>query len=324
MTSLVSDPRHVAFVEKYRPNTVESCILPERFKKIFQAYVIDGKIDSNILISGTAGVGKTTILKALFNQLNIDFLEINASLDRNIDTVRTEIQNFASTVSLMSEGHRKMVLIDEIDGMSEMAQKSLRNFMEAYAANCGFVATCNYKSKVIEPLQSRFGQAIEFNFTKKELADLGMKFAKRVYAILEEESIPYQKEAVMAIIAKCYPDFRKTLNTLQAYSKTGQIDSGILVDFGEERFKDLIKLLREGPKQFNAIRRWIGENEDITSVDFYRKFYDTVNDYLVPSSVPQMILFLGKYQDMETRVADTQINRASFLVEVLADCQFKE
>lgn len=314
-----NDPKNFTWVEKYRPNRIEDCILPERLKKVFQEFVTQGNVP-NLLLCGGPGIGKTTVAKAMLSEIGSDYIEINGSMSGNIDTLRNEIQNFASTVSFT--GGRKEVILDEMDYLNpNSTQPALRNFMEAYSGNCGFIGTCNFKNKIIEPLHSRFS-VIDFNISKKEIADLAPQFLKRVCAILETENVEYEKKAVAAVIAKFFPDWRRVLNELQGYASTGKIDSGILTDLSEEKFKQLVEFMKE--KQFSKVRAWIGENDDIGSSDFYRRFYDTAGDFLVSGSVPQLVLHLANYQAKEAIVADTQINRAAFCIECMADLQFKE
>lgn len=319
MTVDASDPKNFLWMEKYRPNRVADCILPERIKKQFVNFVEQGDLP-NLLLVGGPGVGKTTVLRAMLSELDVDCIEINGSLNGDVGTLRNEIQNFASTVSL--GGGRKYVILDEADYLNaNSTQPALRNFMETYSKNCGFGLTANYKQRIIEPLHSRLS-VIEFNISKKEMAELAPIFLKRVEGILDNEGVEYDRKVLVAVIAKFFPDWRKVLNELQRYASTGKIDSGILVDFSEEKFKVLVKSMRE--KNFSQVRKWIGENEDVSATDFYRRFYDTAYDILVSGSVPQLVLHLGNYQDKEIRVADTQINRAAFCVECMADLEWKE
>lgn len=319
MSFEAGDPSAYVWVEKYRPKTIEECILPERLKTIFQEFVNKGEIP-NLLLSGGPGIGKTTAAKAMLNEIGADYIEINGSMNGNIDTLRIEIQNFASTISMM--GGRKFVILDEMDYLNaNSTQPALRNFMEQYSKNCGFIGTCNLKNRIIEPLHSRM-TGVDFKISKKEIVQLAPQFLKRVMSILEMEGVTADKKVVAAVIGKFFPDWRRVLNELQGYAATGAIDAGMLTDFAEERFKTLVGLMRE--KNFTGVRRWVGENEDISASDFYRRFYDSANDVLTKDSVPQLVLHLANYQDKESRVADTQINRSAFAVEVMADCTFKE
>jgi DNA polymerase III delta prime subunit len=314
-----TDPKNLLWCEKYRPNKIDDCILPERLKDTFKKFVEKNEVP-NLLLTGSAGTGKTTVAKALCHELDIDFLEINGSMSGNIDTLRVEIQNFASTVSM--HGGRKVVILDEMDYLNpNSTQPALRNFMEQYSKNCGFIGTCNFKNKIIDPLLSRMS-LVEFNITKKEIAALGPKFMKRVEAILKEENVPYDPKAVAALIGKHFPDCRHVLVELQTYAASGQIDSGILTDFQEERFKEFADYLKA--RNFTKARRWVAENEDISTGDFYRKFYDTASDMFAKESIPQLVLHLQKYMLAEATIVDFQVNRAAFSAEVMADCQFKE
>jgi DNA polymerase III delta prime subunit len=314
-----TDPKNFVWCEKYRPNKIEDCILPERLKKPFQDFVIAGNIP-NLLLSGSSGIGKTTVAKAMLAEIGADFIVVNGSMNGNIDTLRIEIQNFASTISL--QGGRKFVILDEMDYLNASStMPAMRNFFEQYSKNCGFIGTCNYKNRIIDPLKSRM-TCIDFNISKKEIADLAPQFLKRVESILKNENVAYDRKVVAAVIAKFFPDWRRVLNELQGYSASGTIDAGILTDFSEERYKVLLGYMRE--KNFTSVRRWIGENEDISASEFYRKFYDSAYDAFSKDSVPQLVLTLADYQDKESRVADTQINRAAFAVCVMADCKFKE
>jgi DNA polymerase III delta prime subunit len=313
------DPGQMIWVEKYRPRKVDDCILPDRLKSKFKGYVEKGEMPNSLLIGGP-GVGKTTVAKAVLEELGADWYEINGSLSGNIDTLRNEIQNFASTVSFT--GGRKYVILDEMDHLNaNSTQPALRNFMEAYAKNCGFIGTCNYPQRIIKELHSRMPNT-QFNISKKEIAELAPQFLKRVQAILENEGIEYDIKVLPVVIGKFFPDWRRVLNELQNYSATGKIDAGILSDFSEERFKKLLEMMRE--KNFTAVRKWIGENEDVSASEFYRKFYDTAYDIVEKGSVPQLVLHLANYQSKEAIVADTQINRAAFAVECMADLSFKE
>jgi len=314
---VVNNPKDLIWSQKYRPTTVQDCILPNRLKAIFQGFVDDGEIPSAIFIGGP-GVGKTTLAVAMCNELGVDYIIVNSSMDGDIGTLRNDIQNFASTISFT--GGRKMVILDECDSLRQPVQDALRNFSETFSTNCGFIGTGNYKQKISEALKSRM-PIIEFNITKKEMAELGPQLIKRIEQILKAEDVEYDKKVVMALVAKKFPDIRKILNELQQYAASGKIDSGILADIEDETFKVLIEHMKA--KSFSKCRNWIGEHEDISAADFYRKFFDQSNDYFKPESVPQLILYLGKYQYQEAFVADTQINRAAFVIECMADCEFK-
>jgi DNA polymerase III delta prime subunit len=306
------------WVEKYRPKTIADTILPEGLKKTFQQFV-DQKNVPNLLLTGPAGVGKTTVARAMLEELGADYIVINGSMNGNIDTLRTTIQNFASSVSFA--GGRKYVILDEADYLNaNSTQPALRNFMEEYSKNCGFIMTCNFKNRIIEPLHSRCS-VVEFKIAKKDLPDLAMQFMKRVRMILTTENVEFDKEAIAAIIMKYYPDSRRVLNELQRYSATGKIDSGILVNVSEESFKKLLGYMRE--KNFSSVRKWVGENSDIDTTELFRKFYDQASEVMTANSIPQLVLHLANYQYKSAFVADHEINLVACLTEILADCEFK-
>jgi DNA polymerase III delta prime subunit len=305
------------WVEKYRPKTVADTILPEELKNTFQQFVDQGKIP-NLILAGSAGVGKTTIARAMLDQLDCDYIVINGSMNGNIDTLRNEILNFASTVSL--GGGRKYVILDEADYLNaNSTQPALRNFMEEFSRNCGFILTCNFKNRIIEPLHSRCS-VIDFKISKKDMAKLAMQFMKRVNLILNTESIKYDSAVVAEVITKHFPDWRRVLNELQRYSATGKIDSGILANIQESSIKDLVGILKD--KNFTEVRKWIIQNTDQDQTAIFRKFYDTAKDYFKPDSIPPLILFISQYQYQAAFVADAEINLAAFFVEVMKDCEF--
>jgi DNA polymerase III delta prime subunit len=306
------------WVEKYRPRTIADTILPEELKATFQTFVDEGNIP-NMLLTGRAGVGKTTVARALLEQIDADYIVINSSMHGNIDTLRTDILNFASTVSF--SGGRKYVILDEADYLNpNSTQPALRNFMEQYSKNCGFILTCNFKNKLIEPLWSRCS-VIDFVIPKEQRPKLAVSFFKRVKDILAKENVEYDSKAVVSVIEKHFPDWRRVLNELQRYAATGKIDSGILVNFQDETFKTLIGFLTN--KEFTNVRKWVGENSDIDTAMFFRKFYDTAHELMDSSSVAQLVLILAKYQYQAAFVADQEINIAAFLTEVMVECTFK-
>jgi DNA polymerase III delta prime subunit len=306
------------WVEKYRPKTIADTILSDNLKKIFQQFV-DQKNIPNLLLCGPAGVGKTTVARAMLEELECDYMVINGSMNGNIDTLRTTIQNFASAVSF--SGGRKYVILDEADYLNaNSTQPALRNFMEEYSKNCGFIMTCNFKNRIIEPLHSRCS-VIDFKLAKKELPELAGQFMKRVRTILATENVEFDKEAVAAVIMKHFPDSRRILNELQRYAATGKIDSGILINLNEESFKKLLGYMRE--KNFGAVRKWVGENSDTDTTELFRKFYDQASEVMTPNSIPQLVLHLANYQYKAAFVADHEINLVACLTEILADCEFK-
>ena len=306
------------WVEKYRPKTVDETILPVDLKAVFQQFVDQGNIP-NLILSGSAGVGKTTIAKAMLEQLECDYIVINGSMNGNIDTLRNEILNFASTVSL--SGGRKYVILDEADYLNaNSTQPALRNFMEEFSRNCGFILTCNFKNRIIEPLHSRCS-VIDFKISKKDMAKLAMQFMKRVNFILNTESIKYESAVVAEVIQKHFPDWRRVLNELQRYSSTGAIDSGILSNMQTTSIKGLVDLMKD--KNYSEMRNWVNVNLDTDVNDLYRQFYDTAYEMLQTSSIPVMVLTIAKYQYQGAFAADPQINFMAFLTEVMIQCDFQ-
>jgi DNA polymerase III delta prime subunit len=304
------------WVEKYRPSTVEETILPSDLKSTFQKFV-DNKNIPNLILSGDAGVGKTTIARAMLEELECDYIVINGSLNGNIDTLRNEIMNFASSVSLM--GGRKYVILDEADYLNaNSTQPALRNFMEEFSRNCGFILTCNFLNRLIKPLQSR-ASVINFKIQKKDMAKLAGQFFDRVKTILEAENIEYEPSVVAEVITKHFPDWRRVLNELQRYSATGKIDSGILANLKEVSLKELIDFMKD--KDFTKVRKWIGQNSDSDQNSIYRNFYDNAVQYFQPKSIPQLVLALGKYQYQAAFCADPEINLSACMVEVMCECE---
>ena len=306
------------WVEKYRPSTIEECVLPEDLKTRFQAFV-DSQNIPNLLLSGSAGVGKTTVAKAMLEQLGADYIVVNGSLHGNIDTLRTEIMAFASTVSF-AEG-RKYVILDEADYLNpQSTQPALRNFMEEYSKNCGFILTCNFKNRIIEPLQSRCS-VVDFLFPKKLAPSLAGSFFERVKNILEQEQVKYDEKVLVEIIQRHFPDWRRVLNELQRYSVSGVIDIGILSNSSQNAFKSLTALLKG--KQFSDMRKWVGQNIDSDPTSIMRMLYDHASDLVKPSSVPQLVLLIGEYQYKSAFVADQEVNLVAFLTQVMAEVEFK-
>jgi len=306
------------WVEKYRPKTIEDCVLPANLKKTFQQFVNDGNIP-NLLLSGRAGVGKTTVAKAMLNELDCDSVIINGSLHGNIDTLRNDIMSFASTVSLT--GGRKYVILDEADYLNPTStQPALRNFMEEFSINCGFILTCNFKNRIIDPLHSRCS-VVEFKIDNKDKPKLASEFYRRTIDILCAEGVTFDEKVLASLITKYFPDWRRVLNELQRYSATGKIDSGILTSFSDESFKDLVKHMKA--KSFSDVRRWVGENSDVDQTSMFRKFYDYASEVIATASVPQLVLILAEYQYKAAFVADQEINMAACFTEVMVECQFK-
>ena len=306
------------WVEKYRPKTIEDTILPAELKSTFQQF-IDQKNIPNLILSGTAGVGKTTVARAMLEELGCDYIIINGSMNGNIETLRQEILNFASSVSL--SGGRKYVILDEADYLNaNSTQPALRNFMEEFSRNCGFILTCNFKNRIIEPLHSRCS-IVDFKISKKDMSKLAMQFMKRVNFILNTESVKYESAVIAEVITKHFPDWRRILNELQRYSATGKIDSGILTNMSETTFKQLMNLMKE--KDFSAIRKWVGENLDGDQTTVFRELYDHSCDHLTKLGEAQLILLLGKYQYQAAFVADPEINIMALFTEIMMDVEFK-
>jgi DNA polymerase III delta prime subunit len=305
------------WTEKYRPKTIQDTILPEDLKRTFQEFINQGNIP-NLLLSGSAGCGKTTAARAMLEQLECDYIVINGSMNGNIDTLRNEIMQFASSVSLT--GGRKYVILDEADYLNaNSTQPALRNFMEEFSKNCGFILTCNFKNRIIEPLQSRCS-VIEFKITKKELPALATQFMKRASNILDNEGIEYDKPVIAEVIKKHFPDWRRVLNELQRYSATGKIDSGLLANMQETTFKALVGYLKE--RDFTNMRKWVGENMDTDSVAIFRQLYDTSNEHIDKNSIPQLVMILAKYQYQAAFVADHEVNLVACLTEIMIECKF--
>lgn len=306
------------WVEKYRPKTVAETILPQELKATFQQFVDQQNIP-NLLLTGRAGIGKTTIAKAMLEELDCDYIVINGSMNGNIDTLRNDIQTFASSISF--RGGRKYVILDEADYLNaNSTQPALRNFMEEFSKNCGFILTCNFKNKIIEPLHSRCS-VVEFKIPKEERPKMAAAFYRRVLDILAKENVEADPKAVAALIETHFPDWRRVLNELQRYSAVGKIDTGILTNFQDSKFKDLIGYL--STKNFTSMRKWVGEHSDIEDVVLFRKIYDTASEYLKPASIPQLILIIAEYQYKSAFVADREINIVACLTEIMVECEFK-
>jgi len=308
------------WVEKYRPKTIEECILPEQTKKTFLDFLDKGEIP-NMLLSGPAGCGKTTVAKALCNQLGVDVYVINGSDEgRFLDTVRNNAKNFASTVSFSSESKHKVIIIDEADNTTPDVQLLLRASIEEFSNNCRFIFTCNYKNKIIEPLHSRCA-VIEFGIKGKQKQEIATCFFKRLNTILEQERVETDKKVLAQLINKHFPDWRRVLNECQRYAVSGKIDSGILATFSDVRVNDLVKNLKQ--KNFTEVRKWCVDNLDNDSSVLLRRIYDSLSDSLVSASIPAAVLILAKYQYQVAFVADQEINMLACLTEVMVECEFK-
>ena len=307
----------ILWTEKYRPTKVDDCVLPDTIKNSFKEYVKTKNIP-NLLLSGSAGAGKTTIAKALCNEVGCDFIVINGSDEgRRIDEIRDKIKGYASSISL--SGGRKVIIIDEADYMNpESTQPFLRAFIEQFAQNCSFIFTCNRKNQIIEPIHSRCS-VIDFRIQNSDKAKMAAQFYKRVEWILQQENVEFDKEVVATLITKHFPDNRRILNELQRYSQFGNIDTGILAQIGDVSVSELIRLI--AAKDFSSIRKWVGSNE-IDSGVLFRKLYDSMYDSLKPQSIPQAVLILADYQYKAAFVADQEINTVACLTELMVNCEF--
>lgn len=307
------------WVEKYRPHKIEDCILPETLKESFQEYVNRKEIP-NLLFTGSAGVGKTTVAKALCDEVGCDYLVINGSDDNGVEIVRTKIKAYASSMSLA--GGRKVIIIDEADYLTDNAQAAFRNAMEEYSANCSFIFTCNFKNKIMDALHSRCS-VIEFKIQAAQKAKMATQFFKRVEYILATEGVTYDKAVVASVITKHFPDNRRILNELQRYASNEQntIDAGILASVSDITLAPLIKAMKE--KDFTTCRKWVSNNQDNDTVAILRKIYDSMYDFLKPESIPAAVLVLSKYQYQAAFAADPEINLVACLVEFMIECEFK-
>lgn len=305
------------WVEKYRPRTIEDAILPDSLKSAFQQFVDQGNIP-NLILSGSAGTGKTTAAKAMLEQLGCDYIVINGSMEGNIDTLRHTIKDFASSVSF--SGGRKYVILDEADYLNpQSTQPALRNFMEEFSKNCGFILTCNFPNRIIEPLQSRCSK-VEFKIGKEDKPAIAAAFFKRVLEILDAESVEYDKKCVAMLVERHFPDFRKVLNELQSYSATGRIDEGIIRNKSDEDYKELFQLLSS--KNFTEVRKWAAQHSDVDPAVFFSKLYEIGSTLVSKQSVPQLVLILADYQYKQAFVANTEINLVAALTEIMAGCEF--
>ena len=306
------------WVEKYRPKDVSSCILPKNLKDTFTEFV-ESETIPNLILSGGPGVGKTTIAKAMIEQIDATYMMINGSEESGIDVLRTKIKNFASTVSL--EGGRKYLILDEADYLNpQSTQPALRGFMEEFHKNCGFILTCNYKNRLIEPLHSRCS-VVEFSIPKSEKQNLASEFMKRLINILETEKVEFDKRVIAEVINKHFPDWRRTLNELQRYAISGSIDAGMLVNLSNVNIKELMTFMKN--KEFTNVRKWVVDNLDSDPVHLLRSVYDNLYEYVDGSTIPHCVVVLGEYQYKSAFVADQEINVMACLTEMMARAKFK-
>ena len=306
------------WVEKYRPHKIADCVLPDNLKNTFQKFVDDGNIP-NLLLSGTSGVGKTTVARAMLDEIDADYIILNGSLSVNKDALRTDIRNYAATVSF--GGGRKYIIMDEADYLdANNVQPQLRNFIEEFSSNCGFIFTCNFINRIIEPLHSRCS-VVEFKIGAKEKAGLAKQFMKRANFILNTENVKYESAVVAEVIMKHFPDWRRVLNELQRYGASGAIDSGILASVDNIEIKELIKYLKA--REFENMRKWVGQNASMDVNVLFRKLYDAASAILKPESIPALVLALADYQYKAAFVLEQDINMSSCMTQIMMDCEFK-
>tara|TARA_Y100000817_G_scaffold86838_1_gene67453 strand:+ start:885 stop:1835 length:951 start_codon:yes stop_codon:yes gene_type:complete len=306
--------------QKYRPRTIDECILPKPLKDTFKDFLSNGDIP-NLLFSGSAGTGKTTVARALCEELGCDYIIINGSESGNIDTLRNDIRNFASGVSFTNTGKRKIVILDEADYLNPSStQPALRGFIEEFSQNCGFILTCNFKNRIIEPIHSRCS-VIDFRFSKQDSPKLALHFLKRTIEILEKEDVKYSEKVLVELITKHFPDFRRILNELQRYSVSGEIDAGILTNISEKSIKDLMGFLKE--KNWKEMRKWVVNNLDSDPSRVFRLVYDGLFNAVKPQSIPKAVITLADYQYKAAFVADAELNMVACLTELMVDLEYK-
>jgi len=306
------------WVEKWRPQIIEDCVLPEFLKNTFNEIIKGGELP-NMMFTGTAGNGKTTVARALCNELELDHIVINGSEDGNIDTLRGKIKQFASTVSLL--GGYKVVILDEADYLNpQSTQPALRGFIEEFSSNCRFILTCNFKNRIIEPLHSRCS-VYDFNVSKGQIQNhLKADFLKRIWHILEQENVTYDNHVLMELIVKYFPDFRRIINECQRYGMSGTIDAGILVTISEENVKQLMTYLKE--KDFKGMRKWVTDNMDVESAKLFRMIYDNMKTYVDPHSIPPLVIILADYSYKDSFMADHELNVVACLTEIMSQVKF--
>lgn len=304
--------------EKYRPKSINDCILPKDLSESF-AKMVQGNELQNMMFTGTAGTGKTTVARALCNDLNLDYILINGSEDGNIDTLRGIIKQFASTVSL--QGGYKVVILDEADYLNpQSTQPALRGFIEEFSQNCRFIMTCNFKNRIIEPLHSRCA-VYDFSIPKSEKPQIATAFFKRLTNILQNESVEYDQKSLVPLIQKYFPDWRRIINECQRYSVSGKIDAGILSNMGDTKINDLISHLKN--KEFNKMRKWVADNADLESTAIFRKLYDSMSEHLQPHSIPNVVIILAQYQYWDAFVSDHELNIVACMTEIMSSSEWK-
>lgn len=312
----MSSVNNLLWVEKYRPKSLSDCILPVDLNTIFNGMVKEGKIP-NMMFFGKAGTGKTSVAKAIANDLDLDSIIINCSEDNGIDTLRTKIRQYASTVSLSGNG--KVIILDEFDYATNGIQTGLRGAIEEFASNCRFILTCNYKNRVIDPLHSRC-TGIDFTVPNNEKAQIASSILKRIEHILKEENVPYELPVLVNLVKKYFPDIRRTINELQKYSSSGKIDVGVLSQGSTESCKELITYMKS--KDFTSCRKWVMQNIDLNTADFFKRLYNELYTSLKQSSIPQAILIVAEYQYKSAFAADQEINTMAMVVQLMMDCEF--
>lgn len=306
------------WVERYRPRSVKDTILPQGLRTMFESYVEKGVVP-NLLLAGSPGTGKTTIARAVLEDLGNDYIIINGSLERNIDTLRVDITQYATTQDIYGGG-RKYVILDEADHLNPNTfQPALRNFSEDYSNNCGFILTANYKHKIIEPLRSRFS-LVDFRIPKEERAELMKAFIKRLFVILETEGVPFDKAAVIELVKKHFPDQRRVINELQKYAGTGKIDSGILANIADASVKELYELMKA--REFQKLRKWVADNSDMDTTELFARIYENTATYVQPNTIPAVVLILAKYQYQAAFAANPELNNLAAIVEIMMEAKF--